>query len=373
MKLLLFLSVLSCLVLTASSQEESNSNIRLKQIDGRHWLISPEGKPFFAHGVTHINNKAHGVDVKKIGEACKSLGFNSYGYGCPEALKADMPYIEGRNALVPMSLYRSDGTFSYVDIFDPKEQAKIEKQIKNMCFLNQKNPNLIGYCWTDLAAWPLENSTRKNWVKYIRQLSPESPGNKAYQKFLTEWKGEDIASRDQEFLKIIAQEYFRVLGEANRKYDPDHLIFGDRFSFSAYDSDVIKEMLPYIDALAFQPNFQAGFPKKKFDDLFELTGKPIILCDFAIRFKEEGKNIRGWKPEENATTAGQRYSEYIRDAFATPYILGAFWCNPINSKPGFQKKGIKQGLFDQGLVARPGLNQAIRSLNLFLSQSTPKK
>ena len=56
----------------------SNSNIRLKQIDGRHWLISPEGKPFFAHGVTHINNKAHGVDVKKIGEACKSLGFRCY-------------------------------------------------------------------------------------------------------------------------------------------------------------------------------------------------------------------------------------------------------------------------------------------------------
>ena len=31
-----------------------------------------------------------------------------------------------------------------------------------MCFANRDNPNLIGYCWTDLGAWPLENTTGKS-------------------------------------------------------------------------------------------------------------------------------------------------------------------------------------------------------------------
>ena len=55
-----------------------------------------------------------------------------------------------------------------------------------------------------------------------------------------------------------------------------------------------------------------------------------------------------------------------------PYIIGAFWCNPINSKPGFKKAGIKQGLFDLGIVSRPELNKAIRELNRFLEAETPK-
>ena len=83
--------------------------------------------------------------------------------------------------------------------------------------------------------------------------------------------------------------------------------------------------------------------------------------------KEEGKNIRGWKPQ----AAGERYAEYIRDAFKTPYVIGAFWCNPINSKPGFSKAGIKQGLFDEGLTPRPTLNRAIVELNKHLTRNTP--
>ena len=64
---------------------------------------------------------------------------------------------------------------------------------------------------------------------------------------------------------------------------------------------------------------------------------------------------------------------YLREAFAKPYMLGAFWCNPIDSKPGFRKTGIKQGLFDRGLKPRPELNRAIRKLNEFLSEQTPER
>ena len=372
--LTLVLCVLATTAVTAQDQF-----IHLKEIDGHTWLISPKGKPFFAHGVTHISQKEY-KDVRAIGTACMQLGFNSYGYGCPEELKSDMPYLEGRQ-LVPMSMYRTtDGSFNFVDIFDPEVQSNLENQIKQMCWANRDNKNLIGYCWTDLGAWPLKNNSGKNWLEFVRALPTDAPGQRAYQDFLKTWKndnanaGKDDAHRDLAFLRVIAREYFCVLGTANKKFDPKHLIFGDRFAFQTAIPEVIEEMLPYVDGIAIQPRYNAGFPKANFARLHKLTGKPIIICDFAIRFKDGDKNIRGWKPAESAAVAGQQYAEYVSEAMATPYVIGAFWCNPIDSQPGFQKQGIKQGLFpDQGLTPRPELHQAIRELNQRLVKDTPKE
>lgn len=352
--------------------DQDQSFIRLQEIDGRTWLIDPSGQPFFAHGVTHMDGHA-GEDVTAMGEACKNLGFNAYGYGCAHELKSDMPYLEGRN-LLPISTYRvNNGSFTYIDIFDPSEQAGLEAQVRRMCMSNRDNPNLIGYCWTDLGAWPLENVSGTNWVEFTRNLPVEAPGHQAYLAFLETWEGgDDAEARDLAFLRLIAREYFRVVGEANRRYDPNHLIFGDRFVFQTYVPEVVEEMLPYVDAIAIQPNFNPGFPKENFDRIHKQTGKPILICDFAIRFQDGDKNIRGWRPEASAKIAGERYAEYIRAAVDTPYIIGAFWCNPIDSVPNFGTSGIKQGIFDKGLTPRPELNEQFRELNEYLVEITPK-
>ena len=356
----------------AATAAEATGFIHLEEIDGRSWLVDSKGKPFFAHGITHIGTVKIGAPYEKIAEACKDAGFNAYGYGCPDALKDDMPYIASVNHVVPMSLYRGDGSFSYVDIFDPKVQRRLDGQIRYLCNQNKDNPNLIGYCWTDLGVWRLKNNRGANWVDFTRNLPAGAPGRKAYDSFLETWKGDGPAARDQAFLRRIAAEYFRVLGEANRKYAPNHLIFGDRFAPFTIDYDVLEEMLPYVDAIAIQPHYNPGFPKAEFDRVHKVSGKPILICDFAIRFVDGDKNIRGYKPLENARAAGDAYTAYLREGMATSYLIGAFWCNPVDSTGGFQKNGIKQGFFDKGLAPRPGLIEAIREFNKHRERITPK-
>ena len=253
-----------------------------------------------------------------------------------------------------------------------RQQQRLAVQVKQTCLQNRDNPNLIGYYWTDLAAWPLKNSVGKNWVDFIRDLPADAPGRKAYAEFLKTWKGDNAQARDLGFLRIIAREYFRVMGEANRKHDPDHLIFGDRFAFNTIVPEVLEELVPWVDAIAIQPNFQPGFPKAKYQEIHELTNKPILICDFAIRFKDGDKKIRGWKLQEDARAAGVEYSKYIRAALETPYIIGAFWCNPVDSTGAFNKTGgLKQGLFGDGLTPRPGLSEAVIELNRHIAKVTP--
>ena len=88
-----------------SIQAESPQSkpISLATIDGRDWLVDSHGNPFFAHGITHASNNRDAFDYTAFSTACKRLGFNAYGYGCPPQLRGDMPYVESWNHLVPIS------------------------------------------------------------------------------------------------------------------------------------------------------------------------------------------------------------------------------------------------------------------------------
>ncbi len=222
-------------------------------------------------------------------------------------------------------------------------------------------------------AWPLDNPSGTNWVEFTRQVPAGAPGRKAYDKFLSSWTGEDHQARDLEFLRLIAREYFRVVGEANRKYAPGQLVFGDRFAFNTIEPVVFKEMLPYIDAIAIQPPFRGDlFPWEKYDEIYALTGKPILLCDFAVRFKDGDKDIRVWKPAADSVEAGNQYADYIRAALETDYIIGSFWCNPVDTPKGFGNPGVKQGFFGENLTERPGLAESVKAINAYRDEVTPR-
>lgn len=373
MRFTVFLFVIvEALTVAVHGADGDSQNITLTKIEGRHWLVGPDGQPFFAHGITHVNNQRAKIDLTKIAALCDEIGFNAYGYGCPSQLKSEKPYIESWNHLVPISMYRGKKGVEFVDVFDPTEQARLQKGVKAYCAKSRANPNCIGYCWTDLGAWPLENSVGKNWVDFIGALPKDAPGRIAYDKFLSEWDGAE-SKRDEAFLRLIAREYFRVIGETQREYAPDQLVFGDRFAFNTIDPVVIEEMLPYVDAIAVQPPFRSPFPRKQLDDIYELTGKPILICDFAIRFKDGEKDVRNWKLADDSVAAGLAYTDYLTAALDTNYVLGVFWCNPVDTSKGFGNAGIKQGFFGDGLTERPGLQKAVREWNRYRDSVTRRK
>ncbi len=132
-------------------------------------------------------------------------------------------------------------------------------------------------------------------------------------------------------------------------------------------------MLPYVDGIAIQPPFRGPFPKGKLDEIHKLIGKPILLCDFAIRFRDGDKDIRSWKPEIDSVAAGKAYAKYVRAALDTDYVIGVFWCNPVDTPRGFDKPGVKQGFFGEDLTERPGLHKAVKEVNQYRDERVPKE
>ena len=132
------------------------------------------------------------------------------------------------------------------------------------------------------------------------------------------------------------------------------------FAFNTLDPDIVKEMLPYVDGIAIQPPFHGQFPKEKFDEIHKLTQKPILICDFAIRFKDGEKDIRSWKPAADSVAAGKAYAESFKPPSKPITWSGVFWCNPVDTPKGFGKPGVKQGFFRKSLVGRAGLHQSVK-------------
>jgi hypothetical protein len=373
--------------------------VRLTVFDGRYSLVAPNGKPFFPHGVNHISASGRGEDATRVAKTCRELGFNAYGYGTPEELHGDMPYIESWNDLVPISTHRGANSFGYRDIFDEAVQADIRQKIKEKCDANRDNKNLIGYMWTDLPAWTLDSKHGTNWVEFCRELPAGAAGKQAYTSFLKSdyedvdavnavyetnamnWEqlGEHsfasvpktgaVKSDDLQFLRRIAREYYTLLGNTTRKHDPNHLVFGDRFMFSLVVDEVLDEMLPHVDAIAIQPLYKSDFPRATFKALHERTDKPIIISDFAIRFRDGNNEVRGGQLVYNDDIAGQEYAAYLRNAIDAPHVIGAFWCNWQDSiQPN--KPGVKQGLFGSGGKTRPNLKKHIKGVNRYRDEVT---
>ena len=55
-----------------ASAAQERPAIGLAEIEGRTWLTTPEGKPFFAHGITHMGSLRLRTDYSAASRACKA-------------------------------------------------------------------------------------------------------------------------------------------------------------------------------------------------------------------------------------------------------------------------------------------------------------
>jgi len=311
----------------------------LKEIDGRHYLITPEGHGYRALGINHFHmmtSEDHDGAIERI----RDWGFNAGCYQGPRWMWSRYPYTKGIN-LVPTSPYRPDSYFGFRDVFDPEFLAKLEESIRSIVEPQSENPFLIGYFWTDIGVWE-EERKGESWIGFYQSLPAESAGGKIWRK----WKAEHPKADENDFLALIAKQLFSKAHGMIRKYDENHLIFGERWHEIDMPDQVVRESLPYVDTIAIQPTSKE-FNHAFFEKVYRDYGKPIYIADHVSSFATEEHPVTMGQKAKDPESYVVYYERYVTTALSQPYLVGFNKCQ-------YQDQVSSNGMLKQGLLQQDG-------------------
>ena len=233
--------------------------------DGRWWFITPEGAPFWSIGMNHIDSAAlryvesdgvwerefsnsHEQWLRAVADDLRDWGFNTIGwtqevviitegyhrhsrpFTYEEYQWADMPYCH----LLPFTeAHQWQVEVRMPDLMSSDFEEWCDYVARDECVRLRDDPKLIGYFYCDCPQWV--------------HTSPA-----------TEWRGslvdpdllESEAGRRE--LSAIAERYYKVTRDAIRRYDPNHLILGDRWEANAMlPEEVVQAALPTLMCSVF--------------------------------------------------------------------------------------------------------------------------
>lgn len=392
----------------------------VSKINGRYTLITPEGHAYYPLGMNHMsvfnaNTYAHVKSfqnqrdaLNKLSNDIRYFGMNCGGGGsCPDILKDQFPFFVSIN-LTSNAHWLPASRFKFQDVFEQDFMDDLKVKIIGTCVENKNNPFLIGYYWTDTPRWDVELSRQrhlKDWVTFIRNQNADAAGKQQYIAFLEnkyetidafneayaldfqsfesmldgrfdhiDFHQDHVVTDDTEFLGVIANHLYKLATETILEYDPNHLILGEKYIAGDHPEPVLKAAAKYVDVISIQPGPEKGpgpgqgleesvFNASGFDMLYELTGKPLLICDHTVSFYTKEHPVTLWHQFENQQKAGEALEKYITECANKAYIVGYLHCQYLDAYD--HRRGLlKQGLLNMEGERHEPLSGIIRAANL---------
>ncbi len=327
-----------------TTQTQPDGFFTLGRRGGHWWLITPEGRPFFSLGLNHIDpaslrypeniriwrDKYGGSTTRWIRESVapnlRKWGFNTVGwvqevtvrkwrhsrpFTNDEYRALDMPFCH----LLPFTeSHQWEQHTRHFDFQGPQWKEWADYVARSHCAALSEERNLVGYFYSDCPTWVHERAENA-WRGPI---------------FDTERLKTESGRRE---LAALARAYYRTTRDAIRRYDPHHLILGDRYEANAaIAKEVVDAAAPFVDVLSFQ-DFRD--PVTHLDEWHEKTGKPVLLADAAGI--ERPAPAEGFVPNN-----GEWYAEVLADLFNNPGCVGFHLCGAYQ-----RNKARRRGLLDE--------------------------
>lgn len=268
-----------------------------------HWFfLDPEGNPFFSLGMNHIDsatlryrengriwrekygNDQHRWLKESVGPDLRRWGFNTVGWVQEVVIRGRTIHRHSRNFtrdeyqslglpychMLPFAeIHQWDVETSYPDVFGNDFEDWCDCVAREHCATFADDPDLIGYFYSDCPQW-------------VHATKPELKG-----PWFDPEKLKSTSGRRE--LTSMAGQYYRVTREAVRRYDPHHLILGDRYEAMApLPKEVLAAALPHVDVLSFQFFADIDATASAFTSWHDWTGKPVLLADACVPNREEG-------------------------------------------------------------------------------------
>lgn len=243
------------------------------------------------------------------------------------------------------------------DVFSEEFERAVDDRCREVCEVLKDNPNLIGYHFCHNPPWHPSADSFNHWIDDITQ--PGMAGRKAwidlmrriygsvdrwstvYGVPINEWneiehleqplrgyvhERKHLADREA-FMQRICERWYRVYHDAIRRYDSNHLIFGDRntLHLQPLPEYAIRIMKPYIDVLSVNVMGPPEIVYEVLEDATRVWDGPIHLAD-------TGAGVYAGEPPKSSYQARDLnefekvYAGMMKMGVEHPQIIGFGWC-----------------------------------------------
>ncbi|WP_219834176.1 S-layer homology domain-containing protein [Paenibacillus sp. R14(2021)] len=321
----------------------------------------------------------------------KKWGFNSAGGYSPEQYgKANnFPYVR----MLPLDIdWAKLNGISIFDIFAPGAETKIDQAFAKALPANNNDRMLIGYFmgneydfhkFYDVVP-KLKASSAAIKGRFVKMLKDKYQRIDAFNsawgtsfasfndlqeaelpvKTSPSWKDMDM------FFRYYLDTFYGTVSRIYRKYDPNHLLLGDRWITSSFHNPKFRDVMAevegkYTDVISIN-YYSYKIEADMLADVYARSGgKPILFSEFGYGTAEQGLAPLLPNAAVNQFQRGMRYRNYVEGAAGLGYVVGAHWFNYVDQAGSGR---YWQGVGDWAEHYNTGLlNVADRPYKSFLS------
>lgn len=364
----------------ASRKSNATGFFRTQQIDGRWWIIDPDGGRFICRGmnsVTPVATKAGREALRaafsteanwaaKSTAFLRSAGFNSAGAWSDHALLGSItPPLAQARLWSFMSSYgkKRGGTFMKAGhvgypndcpfIFDP-EFAEFCDVHASQLAPGKDDPWLIGHFSDNEMPW-----SRKLLDRYL-ELPAADPGQRAARKWLEDKHGagasaETVTDTDRRaFLEFAVDRYLSIVAAAIRKHDPNHLFLGVRLHEVAYDlPEVFRAAGRHCDVLSVN-YYRAWTPQNDRMTMWAReSGRPFLVTECYAKGADSGMantGGAGWLVKTQKDR-GLFYQHFVLGLLESRSCVGWYWHRYADNDPADKKVDPSNRDSNKGIVS----------------------
>ena len=387
-----------------------------ERISGRWWLVDPDGGLFIHKGVVSVAplrtagaqaafKARFGDDARWAADTTAWLRANAFnGLGAWSdtdrlaAVAAPLAYTRIWNFMSAYGRQRG-GTFQQpghtgypkdcIFVFDPGFEKFCDEHAKQLA-ATKDDPHLLGH-FSDNEL-PFKREALANYLS----LPESDPGRAAAEKFLRDRHGaaataKDITERDQQdFLAVVVDRYFAIVGGAIRKYDPHHLFLGSRIHGAALRfPEVFRAAGPHLDVVAVN-YYSAWTPDPARLAMWEHeSGKPSLITEWYAKGMDApglaNTTGAGWTVKTQADR-GRFYENFTLGLLESKVCVGWHWFKYIDNDPADTRadpsntdanKGLLSNRYEPYadlLAATKRINERVYGLvNFFDAPAAPAK
>jgi hypothetical protein len=332
-----------------AKQLKATGFFRTEKMDGKWWLVDPEGYLFLSVGVdcmgasVRTSTKGREYIFENLQDTSGNADYYKWNLQQRYGDKADTEWVNtavkrmhawGLNTIANWSssaafssnpapfvlsvpgLQLEKGIMGLPDIYDPQYAEAIDKSIGGMADKYKDNPWLLGYFVGNEQPWPGQES-----ILCDRILNGnDRPIKTALQAYI-QVKGESPEAKRA----FVYETFGKFLGQVNstlKKHDPHHLNLGMRFGGET-SSELLAIIGKHFDVFSF--NCYALQPSEEFmKRIDEQTGLPVLVGEYHFGVPDRGM-AAGIVQVATRQDRGKAYRYYNEQGYAHPSLVGAHW------------------------------------------------